>query len=640
MTMSKVLRAFLGKGEELAQSEIDDVTEYLSDARLHAFLASAVDGVITIDQRGNIESINPAGERLFGYAAAEVIGQNVKLLMPSPYQEQHDSYLQHYLETGERRIIGIGREVEGRRKDGTVFPMYLSVSEVMLGSKRIFTGIVHDLTELKQIERSVARLGRILEDSLNEIYIFNAETLKFECVNRGARHNLGYKMRELQHLTPVDLKPGFTLEKFEQILAPLREGHSNSVVFETAHRRKDKTTYPVEVHVQLSRVAGESVFVAIVLDISERKQAEAERLRLTRELDSRVHELRIRDQALRSAGEGVVIADASNSAKTIVFVNEAFESMTGYTAQEVIGKTCCLLFDDDLDQPGVAAISSALESFTECHAVVRSYRKNGSMFWNDITIAPVQNGELAPSHLVAVMEDVTEHRRNHERLVQSERLAAIGEMVAGLAHESRNALQRAQACLDNLSLDLADQPEKLDLTRRASVAVDDLRRLYEEVRHYSAPINLQLRRCNLTELWTKIWEDLALVRADRSVELALHDAVGFPLCRVDDHRIEQVFRNIFENAIAVCPEPGRVEIKWSETMLAGQPAVEISVSDNGPGMKEEVVDRVFQPFFTTKQKGTGLGLAIAKRIIDAHGGLIEVRNCETAGAEFVVTLLR
>jgi PAS domain S-box-containing protein len=125
------------------------------EVRLRAVLDTAVDGIITIDERGTIESFNLAAEKMFGFTAAEAIGRNISLLMPTPHREQHDRYLANYCDTGERKIIGIGREVSGRRKDGSAFPLELAVSEVRLGVRRIFTGIVRDITRRKQVEESL-----------------------------------------------------------------------------------------------------------------------------------------------------------------------------------------------------------------------------------------------------------------------------------------------------------------------------------------------------------------------------------------------------------------------------------------------------------------------------------------------------
>ncbi|MDR3516920.1 MAG: PAS domain S-box protein [Azospirillaceae bacterium] len=130
-----------------------------AEARLRTILNTAPDAIIVIDDRGLIESFSPAAERLFGYAAAEAAGANVKILMPAPYQEAHDGYIGHYLATGERRIIGIGRVVVGRRRDGSTFPMELAVGEIREpGGRRLFTGFCRDLTERQQADKRIQAL--------------------------------------------------------------------------------------------------------------------------------------------------------------------------------------------------------------------------------------------------------------------------------------------------------------------------------------------------------------------------------------------------------------------------------------------------------------------------------------------------
>jgi two-component system, LuxR family, sensor kinase FixL len=144
------------------------------EQRLRAILDTAVEGIITIDERGVIESFNPASEKIFGYRAAEVIGKNVRVLMATPHREQHDGYLENYKRTGHAKIIGIGRETFARKKDGTLFPIDLSVSEVKLSDRRIFTGFIRDITERKRLEkenleiseREQRRIGRDLHDGL------------------------------------------------------------------------------------------------------------------------------------------------------------------------------------------------------------------------------------------------------------------------------------------------------------------------------------------------------------------------------------------------------------------------------------------------------------------------------------------
>jgi PAS domain S-box-containing protein len=147
-----------------------------SEARLQAVVATAGDAIVTIDERGIIESANPATEKLFAYSAEELIGHNVKMLLPSPYHEELDGYLQRYLRTGEKRIVCIGREIQGRRQDGSIFPLDLAVSEFRVQGRRLFTGVIRDISARKQLEREVLevatleqrRIGQALHDSTGQ----------------------------------------------------------------------------------------------------------------------------------------------------------------------------------------------------------------------------------------------------------------------------------------------------------------------------------------------------------------------------------------------------------------------------------------------------------------------------------------
>ncbi|MFQ5506433.1 MAG: nitrogen regulation protein NR(II) [Planctomycetota bacterium] len=131
------------------------------EARLLAIFDNAVECIVTIDGRGIIESVNPAAEQAFGYRTAEIAGQNVSMLMPSPYRDEHDEYLRRYLDTGEKRIIGIGREVVGQRKDGSTFPVHISVSEFTVGGRQLFTGILRDISEQTELRAKLAQSERL-----------------------------------------------------------------------------------------------------------------------------------------------------------------------------------------------------------------------------------------------------------------------------------------------------------------------------------------------------------------------------------------------------------------------------------------------------------------------------------------------
>ncbi len=149
---------------------VNHENENISDvaSRLNAIIQTAVDGIITISDRGIIESVNPATCKLFGFEVSEMIGQNIAMMMPMPHSHVHDNYIHNYLTTGHRKIIGIGREVLGKKKDGTTFPFWLAVSEINLGGKRLFTGIVHDMTEQKKAEAELLILNQELEGRIAE----------------------------------------------------------------------------------------------------------------------------------------------------------------------------------------------------------------------------------------------------------------------------------------------------------------------------------------------------------------------------------------------------------------------------------------------------------------------------------------
>ena len=255
-----------------------------SEARLRALLEAAVDGIISIDERGLIQTINPAAERLFGYTAQEVIGQNVKLLMPSPYQEEHDGYLAHYLTTGQKKIIGIGREVVGRRKDGSTFPTDLSVAEARAGEERLFVGIIRDITERKRTEEALSQLAAIVESSEDAIVAKSLDGTILSW-NSGAERMFGYsvgevKGRHISMLAPPE-RPCEVPALLERIKRDERVEH-----FETVRVRKDGQRIDVSVTISAIKDATGKVLgaSAIKREITEQKRVNEEIRAMTQQL--------------------------------------------------------------------------------------------------------------------------------------------------------------------------------------------------------------------------------------------------------------------------------------------------------------------------------------------------------------------
>jgi len=251
----------------------------LSYGQLQAVIKTAVEGIISINQWGEIKSVNPAAERIFGYQSAELIDSNIKVLMPQPFRGKHDEYISSYNASGEAKIIGIGREVVGLRKDGSQFPMWLSVTEFFEGGDRYFAGFISDLSKEKENLQRARSFENIFQHSLNEIYMFDAQKLNFIHVNQSALNNLQYSLEEIQNKTPIDIKPDYDKEKFSRIIQPLLDNKVDKINFTSLHERKDGSCYPIEVHLETMSYESRQVFVAIILDITEKIDAkEKERL--------------------------------------------------------------------------------------------------------------------------------------------------------------------------------------------------------------------------------------------------------------------------------------------------------------------------------------------------------------------------
>ncbi len=250
------------------------------ETRAEAFRDSIVDGVIMIDAVGVIQSANPAAERLFGYEQAEIIGRNVNVLMPEPYRSEHDGYLQQYMQTGRRRIIGIGREVEGRRKDGGTFPCYLSVSEFIIENKRFFTGIVHDLSELHQ-ERNFISAVLNVAGALVVVMDRDGRILRF---NRACARITGYTLQEVRDRFVWDvLIPSENVDAVRDLFHEIRDGdypraHENEWLTREGERRLIEWS-----NTALADEQGRVQYViATGIDITEKRKAENEIRRLSR----------------------------------------------------------------------------------------------------------------------------------------------------------------------------------------------------------------------------------------------------------------------------------------------------------------------------------------------------------------------
>lgn len=382
-------------------------------------------------------------------------------------------------------------------------------------------------------------------------------------------------------------------------------------------RRGDDSTAVAEIHATvLGRgQSGPSGLLWVLRDVTQQKHLE-ERLR----------------------GERLVMESIVSTAQVIVLVldvhgrivrhNAFAEEMSGRRADELRGRVWwdCLVRRAEKTQARDWFLGLAASGVSSCIRTLQD--KSGRdrvVGWSGTEIPEAKGSGTA---VLLIGHDVTELQDAHKAAFQTERLATVGRMTAVITHESRNAIQRTHACLERLGWKLENQLEALDLVRRAQKAQDDLRRLFDDVRDFAVPIRLNHERRDVAEVWRRAWAEVTALCPERDAKLVEHVDCADPLCFVDPFHLRRVFRNLFENSLAACHDPVRVGVTCRDANLAGKPALELWVRDNGPGLTEEQQLHAFEPFFTTKAKGTGLGLAI---VHDPSG---------EPGAEFVIVLPR
>jgi PAS domain S-box-containing protein len=488
-----------------------------SEVQLRALLEAAVDAIITIDERGVIQLVNPAAERIFGYSTQELIGNNISLLMPSPYREEHDQYLARYLATGEKKIIGIRREVVGLRKDGTKFPLELSVAEARLGDWRVFVGIHRDISERKQVEE---QFRLIVESTPNAIVMVNAHG-NIVLANLQTEKFFGYRREELvgqpvEILVPERFRTehaGYRASFFASPAArPMGAGR------DLYGRRKDGSEFPVEIGL-IPIQTGEGLLVlSAVVDITERKRTEVALRKSHEELEKLVAELRAKDEEVRTATQ---------------------------------------------------------------------------------------------------------------QLWQAAKLASVGELAASIAHELNNPLATVRLRIESaLARTPADDPRR----RALEIVEQEAKRMGELVANllqFSRRGDGQVSTMAIREELTNAGELIHHHLRKQLITLKREFAPDTPTIYADRQKLRQVFLNLLTNAADAMPEGGTLTLRTAPaTLHTGKPAVLIEVADTGVGIPAENLERIMEPFFTTKEegKGTGLGLAICRRAVQEHQGTIEIAS--------------
>jgi len=412
---------------------------------------------------GSLVEVNPAFAAITGRSVDEILGLSYWDITPSVYHEQEQSQLEMLKQTGRYGPY----EKEYQHKDGHAVPVRLTGRLIESEGQQYIWSTVEDLSALRESEMLSSRLNNIFEHSFDEIYIIDSDTLRFLQVSKGALMNLGYSMEEMREMTPVHLKPDFTEKMFDDLIAPLRTGEKQQLVFGTRHQRKDGSHYPVEVRLQFSGEGADAVFFAFILDLTEHKQAE--------------EALRSSEEKLRKMFEFSPLGIALNSMEgQFIEANPAMLKMLGYTLEEMNALSYWDLTPRKYEEDEARQLKS-LEKTGRYGPYEKEYiRKDGSLIsvnLNGVLITGSNNKQ----YIWSTIEDITERKHTMEAMRKVEErytlAARIGRSGAweiwprdGKIFFDNNLTRLLGYEADELSEDLSDWVSTVPEYARGEVA--------------------------------------------------------------------------------------------------------------------------------------------------------------------------
>jgi two-component system, cell cycle sensor histidine kinase and response regulator CckA len=417
----------------------------------------------------------------------------------------------------------------------------------------------------------------------------------------------------------------------------LREGTAVALSNSAVLRARDGAERPIDncgAPIRGNGTIGGAVL--IFRDVTERRRAD--------------EALRLRDRAIQAVMQGILITDPNQSDNPIVYASPGFERLTGYTAAEVLSRNCRFLQGKDTDRAALARIRGAVEAGEPCTVELLNYRKDGTTFWNELSVSPVRDESGRVTHFVGVQADVTQRRLLQEQYRQVQKMEAFGQLAGGVAHDFNNLLTIINGYSEFLLQDLPTDDPSWELITEIHKAGERSAGLTRQMLAFSRKQVLAPRVLDLNAVVDNTASMLRRLLGE-DVRLSLAPGLSLWSVRADPGQVEQILMNLAVNARDAMPTGGRLTVATANVELdegyaqahpdaRPGPHTLLSVSDTGSGMSPEVRARIFEPFFTTKApgKGTGLGLATVYGIVKQSGGHVELHSAVGVGTTFKVYL--
>ncbi|HUX49457.1 MAG TPA: EAL domain-containing protein [Spirochaetia bacterium] len=353
-------------------------------------------GMCITDSNGTFTYVNSACCELLGYLPNEMIGRPLTMIIAS---EHRSVWEQDYHRIGGPEV-NVPHEYKMIRKDGTLLDVSFTGTGVPGSTGRLsqISTIVETGSRARS-ETSLRRFGQIFDQTPNEIYIFPVHPFVLVGANRQAEANLGYSNAELLQLTPFDVMESITSSEFDRLVSPLMDGSKKRVAFECEHRRKDGTTYSVQTSLQYLADENPPVFVAISNDISGRRKAETW--------------ARLLEKIIDSSNDGILVTDAAN---TVLFLNQGFSEITGYTSGDLVGRDTSFLKNDFNPPDYQQRIEDALRTLGTWTDEIWGVRKNGVSYAQRLSVSKVTDDSGNLTNYIYSIEDITEQRHVQERM--------------------------------------------------------------------------------------------------------------------------------------------------------------------------------------------------------------------------------